>query len=89
MSKKYYIDLESKVSGKYYRDEHGSDFPTFNQISEAYLWSQKDYCNYFWKNKKPAKYHIISEERTKSCDPITKEEAVLCYYGDSGQINNE
>lgn len=89
MSKKYYIDLESKISGKYYRDEHGRDIPSFKQVTEAYLWAQKDYCNYFWKNKKSAKYHIISEEKLKDSDPITKEEATLCYYGGGGEPNNE
>ena len=56
MTKKYYIELESKLSGKYYRDEHSSDIPTFKEISEAYLCAQKHYSNYFWKNKKAAKY---------------------------------
>lgn len=88
MSKKYYIDLESKVSGKFYRDQHGSDFPTFSNINDAYLYSMKDYCNYFWKNNKSAKYYIISEEKLKDIDPITREEATLCYNGDTGQFNN-
>ena len=89
MTKKYYIELESKLSGKYYRDEHSSDIPTFKEISEAYLWAQKDYSNYFWKNKKAAKYYIISEENSEHYDPVTKEEATLCYHGDSGEFYNE
>ena len=89
MSKKYYIDLESKVSGKYYRDEHGRDFPTFHKATEAYLWSQKDYCKFFLKKNKSAKYYIISEEKAKDHDPVTKQEAVLCYYGNSGKVRDE
>ena len=84
MSKKYYIELESLTSGKYYRDDHGSKFPTFKKLSEAHLWSYKDYSDYFLKKKKSAKYHIISEEKMKDYNPITKEEATLCYNGDSG-----
>lgn len=82
MIKKYYIDLESKVSGKYYRDKHCSDFPTFFNIKDAYLYSTKDYSNYFWKNKTSAKYHIISEDKSKDDDPVIKEEVTLSYHGD-------
>ena len=47
MDKKYYIEIESLRSGKYYRDEHSSNSPTFQEITDAYLWSTKDYSDYF------------------------------------------
>ena len=49
MDKKYYIEIESLRSGKYYRDEHSSNSPTFQEITDAYLWSTKDYSDYFHK----------------------------------------
>ena len=89
MSKKYYIDLESFTSGKYYRDDHCRKFPTFKKLKEAYSYSIKDYSDYYWNKHKSVKYHIVSEDKIKDYDPIMKEEAVLSYHGDTGDWNNE
>jgi hypothetical protein len=85
MSKKYYIELESLRSGKFYRDDHCSYFPTFERLKDAYSYSVKDYSNYYWNKHKQVKYHIVSEDKMEDYDPITKEEAVLCYNGDTGK----
>ena len=62
MDKKYYIEIESLRSGKYYRDEHSSNSPTFQEITDAYLWSTKDYSDYFWKKASQLSIKLLAKK---------------------------